>query len=49
MTCLPPEEGLEGWYVRSAEKHDVGLHRESVVAVDATAHTVLLAYDLVRD
>src|SRR6266571_7204262 len=44
-TYLRSEEELEGWYVRPAdwyEAHDVNLRTESVVAVDAAAHTLAL-------
>jgi len=44
-TYLRSEEELEGWYVKPAdwyEAHDVNLRTESVVAVDAAAHTLAL-------
>ena len=43
---LRSEENLEDWYVRPADwyrEHDVEIVRESSVALDAAAHTVLLA------
>ena len=43
---LRSEENLEDWYVRPADwyrEHDVEILRESSVALDAAAHTVLLA------
>jgi 3-phenylpropionate/trans-cinnamate dioxygenase ferredoxin reductase subunit len=44
-TYLRSEEDLEGWYVRPADwhrEHDVEHRRDSAVAVDAAAHTVVL-------
>ena len=43
---LRSQENLEDWYVRPADwyrEHDVEILRESSVALDAAAHTVLLA------
>jgi 3-phenylpropionate/trans-cinnamate dioxygenase ferredoxin reductase component len=43
---LRSEERLEDWHVRPAawyQEHDVEILRESSVAIDAAAHTVLLA------
>src|SRR6266699_3144798 len=44
-TYLRSEEDLDGWYVRTAgwyQEHDIERLGESVVAVDAAAHTVIL-------
>ena len=44
-TYLRSEEDLQGWYVRPAgwyEAHDVTLAKDSVTAIDAAAHTLVL-------
>jgi len=44
-TYLRSEEDLDGWYVRPAgwyAEHDVEVRRETVRAVDPSAHTVIL-------